>query len=80
MSGGATVIGDMVFVSNLAKQTQAYGARTGQKLGETDKGAFNPAIADEQRIYLVGYSSLFSVSRDQRTRPLSASSAYSLRS
>jgi hypothetical protein len=55
------VIGDMVFVSNLRKRTVAYGARTGQKLWSTNKGAFNPAIADTERIYLVGYSSLFAM-------------------
>jgi outer membrane protein assembly factor BamB len=61
ISGGPAVIGDVVFVSNLGKRTFAYGARTGQRLWDTDKGAFNPAIADEDRIYLVGYSSLFAM-------------------
>ena len=55
------VIGDLVFVSNLGKRTYAFGARTGQPIWETNKGAFNPAISDGERIYLVGYSSLFAL-------------------
>ena len=61
ISGGPVVLGDLVFVSNLGKRTYAFGARTGQKVWETNKGAFNPAIGDGERIYLVGYSSLFAM-------------------
>jgi len=61
VSGGPTVIGDLVFVSTLRKTTRAYGASTGQLVWDTNKGAFNPAISDGERIYLVGYSSLFAM-------------------
>ncbi len=68
VSGGAAVIGDMVFVSTLRKRTKAYGARTGRPLWDTNKGAFNPAISDGDRIYLVGYSSLFAMKPRESAR------------
>jgi outer membrane protein assembly factor BamB len=61
ISGGPAVLGDLVFVSNLGKRTYAFGARTGNKVWETNKGAFNPVIGDGERVYLVGYASLFAM-------------------
>lgn len=62
ISGAASVIGDLVFVSDLdSKATWALGARTGQTVWKTDRGAFNPAISDGRRIYFNGYSSLFAL-------------------
>jgi outer membrane protein assembly factor BamB len=60
ISGSPSVIGDLVFYSNLKRRsTAAVGARTGQLVWSTPRGAFNPVISDGRRIYLVGYSSLF---------------------
>jgi outer membrane protein assembly factor BamB len=61
ISGGTVVIGDMVFYSTLDKTTTAVGARTGQFLWRTHRGAFNPVVSDGKRIYLIGYSSLFAL-------------------
>src|SRR5436190_443432 len=61
ISGGTVVIGDMVFYSTLDKTTTAVGARTGQFLWRTHRGAFNPVVSDGERIYLIGYSSLFAL-------------------
>jgi outer membrane protein assembly factor BamB len=62
ISGGATVIGDLVFVSDLDKRTTwALGARTGATDWKTHRGAFNPAISDGRRIYFTAYSSLFAL-------------------
>ncbi len=67
ISGGPTVVGDLVFYSNLSRRsTGAVGASTGKLVWSTGRGAFNPAISDGRRIYLVGYSSLFALS-DRRT-------------
>jgi outer membrane protein assembly factor BamB len=70
ISGGPVVIGDLVFYSNLTRRsTAAVGARTGQLVWKTGRGAFNPAISDGRRIYLVGYSSMFLLAeRDQARR------------
>ncbi|MBJ7329393.1 MAG: PQQ-binding-like beta-propeller repeat protein [Solirubrobacteraceae bacterium] len=60
ISGSASVIGDLVFVSDLGtKSSWALGANTGKTVWKTHRGAFNPAISDGRRIYFNGYSSLF---------------------
>jgi len=62
ISGAATVIGDLVFVSDLGSHsTWALGAGTGATVWKTGRGAFNPAISDGRRIYFNGYSSLFAL-------------------
>jgi outer membrane protein assembly factor BamB len=62
ISGSATIIGDLVFVSDLGtKSSWALGTGTGQTVWKTGRGAFNPAIGDGRRIYFLGYSSLFAL-------------------
>jgi outer membrane protein assembly factor BamB len=61
ISGGTVVIGDLVFYSTLNKTTTAVGARTGKFIWRTRRGAFNPAVSDGRRLFLVGYSSLFAL-------------------
>jgi outer membrane protein assembly factor BamB len=69
ISGGPAVIGDLVFYSNLSRRsTAAVGARTGQLVWRTGRGAFNPVISDGRRLYLVGYSSLFMLSERRQAR------------
>jgi outer membrane protein assembly factor BamB len=68
ISGAATIIGDLVFVSDLGRRmTWALGARTGKTVWKTHRGGFNPAISDGRRIYFTGYSSLFAL--DPRGHP-----------
>lgn len=60
ISGSASVIGDLVFFSDLGKKSSwALGANTGKTVWKTRRGAFNPAISDGRRIYFNGYSSIF---------------------
>ena len=60
ISGSASVIGDLVFVSsNNLKRTWALGANTGKQLWRDNHGAFNPAISDGRRIYLNGAGTLY---------------------
>jgi len=61
ISGGATVIGDMVWYSTLSHTTTALGVGTGRVLYRTRRGAFNPVVSDGTRIYLVGYTSLYAL-------------------
>ena len=69
ISGSPSVIGDLVFYSNLSRRsTAAVGARTGQVVWTTGRGAFNPVISDGRRIYLVGYSSLFMLAPPAQAR------------
>jgi outer membrane protein assembly factor BamB len=62
ISGAATIIGDLVFVSDLdTRTTWALGARTGVTAWKTHRGGFNPAISDGRRIYFTGLTSLFAL-------------------
>ncbi|MEA2179127.1 MAG: hypothetical protein QOG77_2424, partial [Solirubrobacteraceae bacterium] len=62
ISGAATIIGDLVFVSDLNKRDSwALGTGTGATVWKTLRGGFNPAISDGRRIYFNGYSSLFAL-------------------
>jgi outer membrane protein assembly factor BamB len=69
ISGAATVIGDVVYYSNLGKEnTAALNARTGNKVWEFHAGAFNPVISDGRRIYLTGYSAQYAFEPAERKR------------
>ena len=60
ISGSATVVGDLVFVSSLGlKSSWALDAGSGAIEWKTRRGAFSPGISDGRRIYFNGYSSLF---------------------
>jgi outer membrane protein assembly factor BamB len=68
ISGAATIVGDLVFVSDLGKHvTWALGANTGATVWKTGRGGFNPVISDGRRIYFAGFSSLFAL--DTQGRP-----------
>ncbi len=74
ISGAASIVGDLVFVSDLDKRsTWALGARTGRTMWRTNRGAFNAAISDGRRVYFNGYSSLFAL--EPRSRPFDGGSA-----
>jgi len=67
VSGGATIIGDVVYFSELdGKRTVGLGARTGRKVFDFGRGAYNPVVSDRRTIFLTGYSSLYAF------RPLTA--------
>jgi outer membrane protein assembly factor BamB len=69
ISGGATVIGRVVYFSNLAaKSTSGLDVRNGKRVFHVERGAFNPVISDERRIYLTGYSSLYAYEPRRRSR------------
>jgi outer membrane protein assembly factor BamB len=62
ISGGATVVGDIVYFSNYGKKdTTGLGARTGREVFHMGRGAFNPVISDGRTIFLTGYSSLYAL-------------------
>jgi outer membrane protein assembly factor BamB len=59
ISGTATIIGDHVYFSAIyARVTYGVRARDGKEVFRRRQGAFNPAIADERRVYLIGYSTI----------------------
>ena len=68
ISGAATIVGDLVFVSDLDLHTTwALGAHTGATVWKTRRGGFNPVISDGRRIYFAGFSSLFAL--DDKSAP-----------
>jgi outer membrane protein assembly factor BamB len=74
ISGAATIIGDLVFVSDLDKRmTWALGARTGRTVWKTRRGAFNPVISDGRRVYFTAYTSMFAL--DPKGRPFDRADA-----
>ncbi len=69
ISGGPTVVGDLVFYSNLSRRsTAAVGAANGKLVWKIGRGGFNPVISDGRRIYLNGYSSLFMLTTPRQAR------------
>jgi len=67
ISGGATVVGDIVYFSNLGKKdTTGLGARTGREVFHMGRGSFNPVISDGRTIFLTGYSSLYALRPPKR--------------
>nr|MBA3748714.1 PQQ-binding-like beta-propeller repeat protein [Solirubrobacterales bacterium] len=67
ISGAATIVGDLVFFSDIAKKTTwALGAQTGQTVWKTRRGGFNPVISDGRRIYFAGLTSLFALDGEDR--------------
>jgi outer membrane protein assembly factor BamB len=62
ISGGATVIGDIVYYADLGnRRTIGLGARTGRKVFEHERGSYNPVVSDGETIYLTGYHALYAL-------------------
>ncbi len=61
ISGSATIVGDVVYYSNLrTKTTAGLNVRTGHQVFSFPDGAFNPIVADDTgTMYLSGYSMLY---------------------
>jgi outer membrane protein assembly factor BamB len=60
ISGSATIVGNVVYFSALGvKTTAGLDVRTGKRLFLWHDGAFNPIIADDSKVYLTGYSTLY---------------------
>jgi outer membrane protein assembly factor BamB len=61
ISGSATVVGNVVYFSDLQPANDTYGldVRTGRKVFFWPDGAFNPAVADDRALYLTGKSQIY---------------------
>lgn len=59
ISGGAVLLGDLVFYSTLNHHTTALGAITGRRVWSIRRGAFNPVVSNGRGIFLVGYTNLY---------------------
>jgi len=62
ISGSASVIGDVVYYSDLGtKTTTGLDARTGAVVFRFADGAFTPAIADYRELFLDGYDTMYAL-------------------
>jgi outer membrane protein assembly factor BamB len=61
ISGSATIVGDVVYFSDLQPANDTYGldVRTGRKVFYWPDGAFNPVVADMKAVYLAGYGNIY---------------------
>jgi outer membrane protein assembly factor BamB len=60
ISGSATILGNVVYFSDLGTHTTyGLGISTGHVVFQIDTGAFDPVISDGRRVYLTGYSALY---------------------
>jgi outer membrane protein assembly factor BamB len=60
ISGSATIIGNIVYFSDLGTHiTTGLNVTTGKPVFSFHDGAFNPVVADPKTIYLSGYSKLY---------------------
>jgi outer membrane protein assembly factor BamB len=59
ISGASTVLAGNVYFSTLERRTFALDARTGQKRWQFRDGKYTPVVADEERVYLTGYSRIY---------------------
>jgi outer membrane protein assembly factor BamB len=60
ISGSATILGNVVYFSDLGTHTTyGLGISTGHVVVQIDTGAFDPVISDGRRVYLTGYSALY---------------------
>jgi outer membrane protein assembly factor BamB len=77
ISGSATIVGNVVYLSNLAaRNTVGLDVRTGHQVFAFPDGAFNPIVADRTTVYLSGYTMLYQlIPRGSRAAPAAGSKA-----
>jgi outer membrane protein assembly factor BamB len=61
ISGSPTVIGGVVYVSTLEGRTWGLRVSNGKQRFSYPAGQYTPVVADEERIYLTGYSRVYAL-------------------
>jgi hypothetical protein len=70
ISGSSTVIGNVVYFSNLgSKTTTGVDAVTGRTVFSFPDGAFTPIIADYHALYLDGYATIYQLLPGAKPKP-----------
>jgi outer membrane protein assembly factor BamB len=59
ISGAATVLDGIVYFSTLERRTYGLDARTGKRVWSFPDGQYTPIVADEERLYLTGYTRVY---------------------
>jgi outer membrane protein assembly factor BamB len=58
ISGAGSLIGEIYYVSTLAGRTFGLAADNGNVVWEWNRGQYNPAISDGEKLYITGYSGI----------------------
>ena len=75
ISGSATIVGDVVYYSDLGTRTSAgLDVRTGRQVFSFPDGLFNPAVADDRAIYMIGRQTIYQMLPAGRPLPQQAAS------
>jgi hypothetical protein len=54
------ILGDVVYFSDLgSRSSEGLNLRSGQVVFSFPDGAFNPAVGDNEAVYMVGYSTIY---------------------
>lgn len=73
VSGAGSMVGEVVYVANLAKtRTVGFRASDGKRMFNFPDGAYNPVISDGQRIYLTGYKTIYALEHVSKKKLLRA--------
>ena len=59
ISGAPTVIDGVVYFSTLEERTYALDAGSGEELWTFPDGKYTPVVADDERVYLTGYTRVY---------------------
>ena len=78
ISGSPTVIAGRVYFATLKGRTYALDARTGALVWTFPDGKYSPVVADDTRVYLIGYAKIYGLveQRAKTERKLSESTAF----
>jgi outer membrane protein assembly factor BamB len=63
ISGAPTVMAGNVYAATLEGTTYALNARTGRQVWTFPDGKYTPLVADQDRVYLVGYGRVYGLVR-----------------
>jgi outer membrane protein assembly factor BamB len=59
ISGSATILDGVVYFATLKRRTYGLDARTGKQLWIFPDGKYSPVVADQKRLYVVGYARMY---------------------
>jgi outer membrane protein assembly factor BamB len=59
ISGSPTVMNGVVYFATLKQRTYGLDARTGKQVWAWNDGKYSPVVADDKRLYLVGYARVY---------------------
>jgi outer membrane protein assembly factor BamB len=80
ISGSPTVLAGVVYFATLRERTYALDARSGKLVWSFPDGKYSPVVADDRRLYLVGYGRLYGMVSSRTHRAGSADASKSLTS